>query len=102
QGGNFMGQNDSGRSIIASWTPPCIRVTTRLLCPTTVRNCITAPDGTVITMVDPHEQWGYSYNHLRGSISWQGEGWPWWDYGVTAPATLHGIDTRTFFKSPSK
>jgi prepilin-type N-terminal cleavage/methylation domain-containing protein/prepilin-type processing-associated H-X9-DG protein len=96
QKGNFLGNNDSARSIITGWSPVCIRVTTKLLCPTVVNRCITAPDGTIITIVNPHEQWGYSYNHLRGSISWQAEGWPWWNAG------LHGVNTTSLYQKPSQ
>jgi prepilin-type processing-associated H-X9-DG protein len=71
-------------------------VTTKLLCPTVVQRCINAPAGNVTTVVDPHDQWCYSYNHLRGSISWQAEGWPWWD------STLHGVSTTALYRSPSK
>jgi prepilin-type N-terminal cleavage/methylation domain-containing protein/prepilin-type processing-associated H-X9-DG protein len=100
RGGNYFGGTNSMRSIIPSWTPPCIRVSTRLLCPTTVKRCATGPSGTVISLTDPHEQWGYSYNHCRGSVSWALNGeWPWF---VTVTGGTWGVDTRVLYRHPSK
>jgi len=94
QGGNYFGSQNDLRS--RNPVGPVIRVSTRLLCPTTVAHCITGPLGQVVQLSDPHNQWGYSYNHLRGSISWQANGWPW------SNTALLGVDTRVLYQTPSK
>jgi prepilin-type N-terminal cleavage/methylation domain-containing protein/prepilin-type processing-associated H-X9-DG protein len=96
QGGNFLGQNDSARSKIDAWVPPCIRVTTKLLCPSVVQRAIHPPDGNYVTVVDPHDQWCYSYNHLRGSVSWEANNWPWFTI------SLMGVNTTVLYKYPAK
>lgn len=96
QQGNFLGQNDSARSIISAWSPVCIRVTTKLLCPSVVQRAIHPPDGNYVTVTDPHDQWCYSYNHLRGSVSYEANNWPWWD------ASMMGCNTVALYKSPAK
>jgi prepilin-type processing-associated H-X9-DG protein len=80
QGGNYFG-NTTNEFLSRMTGPVRIRVSRRLLCPTTVNKAIVVRAGSVVTeqINDPHDQWGYSYNHLRCSISWQADQWPWFD-----------------------
>ena len=64
QGGIYLGANNSYRTLTSAF----VRISTKLLCPTTVISTLRPPDETQTTIKDPHDQWGYCYNERRNNV----------------------------------